>query len=84
MLRRQADELRKILGRQGLPITADTLVALTAGATMQASMTAAVSPLQKAIAVVVPQDDDPTQANSILMLLVAYLARDILAGERVE
>jgi hypothetical protein len=84
MLREQADGLREVCKKQGLPVTADTLVAFVSGATMQAAMTAAANPLMKTMNAMLKQDGDSTEANPVLMLMVAYLARDILAGRRVE
>ena len=83
LLRRQADELRKVLNKQHLPITADTLVAVMAGATMQASMDAAANPLAKTIGVLSGRQE-AEGANTALTLIVAYLSRDLLAGRRVE
>lgn len=83
LLRKQADELKSLLNRQHLPITADTLVAVMAGATMQASVDRAANPLARTVNAMLGADQQEG-ASPVLTLIVAYLARDLLAGRRVE
>jgi hypothetical protein len=80
-LRESADTLVTGLAELGLEPTIPTLMAIWTGAALQATRTAPTDVLGQLLKMRSKEVSGPAPE---LMLVLAHLARDVLAGERVE
>lgn len=83
-LREGADSLRTTIEELCEDLTPPILVGFYSGAAAQAKMSADSNPLAGAMNRVMGMGQDPEAPLHTLTILVAYLARDLLAGERVQ
>lgn len=84
-LRKAADGVGKAIEDTVGLVTPEILVAFFAGAATEATMSADMNPLSRLMKQVMGAGaDKQLTPNNVLTILVAYLARDLLAGERVE
>ncbi len=82
-IRSAADQLRVALEKYFEPLSPPALVCYVAGASAQVALSKQESPLAPLLSSIglAAQTDSPSHT---LMLIVSYLARDLLAGERIE
>lgn len=81
-LREAADGIRDAIEQTCGDLTPPILIAFFAGAATEATMSANANPMRKLLSAALGQTDSASP-NNLLALLVAYLARDLLVGERV-
>lgn len=78
-LREMADTLAATFANVG-GVTVGVVLAVTYGASLEANIAAATNPMAGVLARLTSPDPEP---SSLTMIVCAFLARDVLAGERV-
>jgi hypothetical protein len=83
-IRHAADELKTTLEKYIDPLGPIALICYVAGASAQAALSERANPLNALMGALGRDNSTEAGPDATLMLIVSYLARDLLAGERVE